>query len=58
MKTMTDNQIAKLFEQERRLERQLEHVRSRIRAARPTYAARHGLLAFPSVDTMRKAVAS
>lgn len=53
---MTDTQIARLFEQEQRLERQLEHVRARIRAARSGYAERHNLLMFPSVDAMRKSV--
>jgi hypothetical protein len=55
---MTDNQIANLFAQEQRLERQLELVRARIRAARPKFAERHGLLAYPSVDSMRKAVSA
>lgn len=53
---MTDTQIARLFEQEARLERQLVAVRARIAASRRDYAERNGLLAYPSIDSMRKAV--
>lgn len=53
---MTDNQLARLFEQRDRAERQLRLIDARIAAARPDYAQRHGLLAYPSFDTMRKAV--
>jgi hypothetical protein len=53
---MTDKQISHLFEQQERLERQLALVRARISAARPHYAARNGLLAYPSIEVMRKAV--
>lgn len=55
---MTDLQIARLFEQEARLERQLVLVRARIAASRRDYAARNGLLVYPSIDVMRKAVVS
>jgi hypothetical protein len=55
---MTDTQIARLFAQEQRLERELATVRARIRGARPQYAERHGLLAYPSVETMKKAVSA
>ena len=55
---MTDHQIARLFEQESRLERQLALVRARISAARPAFADRHGLIVRPSIDAMRKAVVS
>lgn len=54
--SMTDSQLARLFQQQERAERELAMIRARIAAARPGYAARHGLLAYPSVDTMRKAV--
>jgi ABC-type enterochelin transport system substrate-binding protein len=53
---MTDTQLARLFEQRDRAERQLKMIDARIAAARPHYAASRGLLAFPSIDTMRKAV--
>jgi len=53
---MTDSQLARLFQQQERAERELAMIRARIAAARPDYAARHGLLAYPSVETMRKAV--
>jgi ABC-type enterochelin transport system substrate-binding protein len=53
---MTDSQLARLFQQQERAERELAMIRARIAAARPEYAARHGLLAYPSVETMRKAV--
>jgi hypothetical protein len=53
---MTNHEIARLFDQERRLEAQLVLVRARISAARRDYSAREGLLAFPSVDKLRKAV--
>ena len=53
---MTDNQLARLFEQRDRAERQLQMIEARIRAARPAFAERHQLLAYPSVDSMRRAV--
>jgi hypothetical protein len=55
---MTDRQLRNLFEQEKRIERQLAHVRARIAAGRRAYAERNGLLAFPSVDAMKKALGS
>lgn len=53
---MNDTQIARLFAREQQLECELATVRARIRGARPEYAARHGLLAYPGIETMRKAV--
>lgn len=55
---MTDHQIARLFERRDRLERELVLVNARLSASRRDYSSRHGLLAYPSFDTMRKAVAS
>lgn len=55
---MTDKQIRHLFEQRDRAERALKLIDARISAARRPYAERNGLLCFPSVDAMRKAVLS
>ncbi len=51
---MTDASIAKLFERRERAKRALDAAEAAIRAARPAYAAAHGLLAFPSMDAMRR----
>lgn len=55
---MTDLQLRKLFEQRDRAERQLRMIDQRISAARRPFAERHGLLAFPSNDSMKRAVSS
>lgn len=53
---MTDLQLKRLFEQRERAERNLKMIDARISAARRPYAARHGLLAFPSTEAMKRAV--
>lgn len=53
---MTDLQLKRLFEQRDRIEQQLKMIDARISYARRDYSARHGLLAFPSTEAMRKAV--
>lgn len=53
---MTDATIAKLFERRERAKRALEAAEAAIRAARPVYAAKHGLLAYPSMEAMRRNV--
>jgi hypothetical protein len=55
---MTDPQLRRLFEQRDRAERQLKMIDARIAASRAEYAARHSLLAYPSVENMRKAVST
>lgn len=55
---MTDLQLKRLFEQRDRAERQVKMIDARISTARREYAERHGLLAFPSNDAMRKAVSN
>ncbi|MBA3896119.1 MAG: hypothetical protein H0X36_03060 [Sphingomonadaceae bacterium] len=51
---MTDASIARLFERRKRAKRALDAAEAAIRAARAAYAAKHGLLAFPSMDAMRR----
>lgn len=53
---MTDTQLKRLFEQRDRAARALQLIDQRIAAARPDYAKRNGLLAYPSVDAMRRGV--
>jgi ABC-type enterochelin transport system substrate-binding protein len=53
---MNDQQLARLFEQRDRAQRNLDMIDARIKAARNDYAQRNGLLMLPSVDSMRKAV--
>lgn len=55
---MTDKQLRNLFEQRDRAERQLRLIDARISAARRPYAERHGLLAFPSNDAMKRVVSA
>lgn len=51
---MTDIHIARLFERRERAKRALDAAEAAIRAARPAYAAAHGLLAYPSMEAMRR----
>ena len=53
---MTDASIAKLFARREKAKRALDAVEAAIRAARPVYAANHGLLAFPTIEAMRRGV--
>lgn len=55
---MTDKQLRNLFEQRDRAERQLKMIDARISQERRVFSERHGLLAFPSTDAMRRAVAN
>lgn len=53
---MTDASIAKLFERHERAKRTLDALEAAIKSARPAYAANHGLLAFPTIEAMRRGV--
>lgn len=53
---MTDATIAELFERHERAKRELEIAEAAIRNARPAYAANHGLLAYPTIEAMRRGV--
>ena len=53
---MTDAGIAKLFERRERAKRELDVIEAAIRSARPAYAANHGLLAFPTLEAMKRGV--
>lgn len=53
---MTDGTIAKLFDRRERAKRALDAAEAAIRSARPAYAANHGLLAFPTIEAMRRGV--
>lgn len=54
---MTDMQLARLFSRRDRAKHALEAAEAALRAARPAYAAAHGLLAYPSIEAMRRGVA-
>jgi hypothetical protein len=53
---MTDAIIAKLFARRDRAKRELIAAEAALRAARPAYAANHGLLAFPTLEAMQRGV--
>lgn len=55
---MTDATIAKLFERRERAKRALDALEAAIKSARPAYAANHGLLAYPTIEAMRRGVSS
>ncbi|HEU0044952.1 hypothetical protein [Sphingomonas sp.] len=54
---MTDATIAKLFERHEKAKRALDAAEAALRSARPIYAANHGLLAYPTIEAMRRGVA-
>lgn len=55
---MSDEQIAGLYKDYDAARRALGEIETSSRDARRDYAARHGLLAFPTIEAMRRGLAS
>lgn len=51
---MTNDNIAQLFERREQAKRELDAAEAAIRAARPAYARANGLLAYPTIEAMRR----